>query len=150
MGDLEANVITRREVVTGGIVAGALGVGPEAALAAVPVPQRDADEKMVSLLTEIRDELKRGRANCNVNDCPEVERVRNEQRTFLKGHNRFPDYIDVGADVWDRLCDWHIERGLPLQVSRLPEGRYAMPFFQTFVVLRSDVANSYISQGYDK
>lgn len=141
--------MTRREVVTGGIVAGALGIGPEAP-AARPALQRDADQKMVSLLTEIRDEMKRGRANCSVNDCPEVERVRNEQRTYLKGHNRFPDYIDVGADIWDRLCDWHIERQLPLQVSRLPEGRYAMPFFQTFLVLRPEQGNSYVSQGYDK
>jgi hypothetical protein len=147
---VEANVITRRDVVTGGIVAGALGAGPEETLAEAPVLQRDSDEKVASLLTEIRDELRRGRGKCNVNDCPDVERVRNEQRTFLKGRNRFPDYVDVGADVWDRLCDWHIERLLPLQVSRLPDGRYAMPFFQTFVVLRADVANSYVSQGYDK
>jgi hypothetical protein len=142
-------VITRREVVTGGIVAGALGARPEDAQAA-SAAQRDSDEKMVSLLTEIRDEMKRVRPGCNANDCPEVERVRNEQRTFLKGRAKFPDYVDVGADIWDRLCDWHIKNLLPLQVSRLPEGRYAMPFFQSFVVLRPDVGNSYVGQGYDK
>ncbi len=144
--------MTRREVVTGGIVAGALASASAdtPASAPSPVPQKDSDEKVVSLLTEIREELRRARATCNANDCQEVERVRNEQRTFLKGRNKFPDYIDVGADIWDRLCDWHIKNGLPLQVSRLPEGRYTLPFFQTFVVLKSDVANSYVSQGYDK
>jgi hypothetical protein len=146
---MEANVMTRREVMTGGIVAGALGGGPGEAIAAAP-QQRDSDEKTVSLLTEIRDELKRGRADCNANSCPEIERVRSEQRTFLKGRNKFPDFVDVGADIWDRLCDWHVEYQLPMQVSRTSEGRYAMPFFQTFVVLRADVANSYVSQGYDR
>jgi hypothetical protein len=148
-------MITRRDVVTGGIVAGALATaGPAEALSAelVTMPQRDSDEKMVSLLTEIRDELRRARPGppCNANDCPEVERVRNEQRTFLKGHNKFPDFIDVGADVWDRLCDWHIRTGLPLQVTRATDARYTLAFFQTFVVLKVNVGNDYVSQGYDK
>ena len=144
-------MITRREIVSGGIVAAALGAGPEGAPAAAPLPQsRESDERVVSLLTEIRDALKGAKPNCNANDCPEIERVRSEQRTFLKGRNKFPDHIDVGADIWDRLCDWHVEHQIPLQVSRTADGRYAMPFFLTFVVLRSDVANSYIGQGYDK
>jgi hypothetical protein len=141
-------MITRRDVVTGSFVAGALGTAPENAAAADPLPQRDGEAN--SLLTEIRDELRRARPNCNVTDCSEVERVRNEQRTFLKSRNKFPDYLEVGAEVWDRLSDWHIEHGLPLQVSRTAEGRYAFPFFQTMVVLRPDVANTYVGQGYDK
>jgi len=140
-------VITRREIVTGAVMSGAVGDAPGEAAA---VPQREADERMVSLLTEIRDELRRGRVDCNANNCPEVERVRNEQRTFLKSRSKFPDYVEVGADIWDRLCDWHVENQLPLQVSRTGEGRYVMPFYQTFVVLRPDVANTYVGQGYDK
>jgi len=146
-------MISRRDVVTGGIVAGAIGASPAEARGVEPTPlpqQRDHEERMVSLLTEIRDEMRKPRPMCNANDCPEVERVRSEQRTFLKGRNKFPDYIDVGADVWDRLCDWHIRNGLPLQVARLADGRYAFPFYQTFVLLRVDVVNSYVSQGYDK
>lgn len=113
-------------------------------------PQRESDEKVVKLLTEIRDELRSSRADCNANDCGEVERVRNEQRTYLKGRGKFPDYVDVGLDIWDRLCDWHIKNRLPVQVSRTPDGRYAMPFYQSFVVLRHDMTNNYVSQGYDK
>ena len=143
-------MITRRDVLTGGVFAGTLGKSPEAAVPAAAAMQRDADEKMVALLTEIREELRRGRSNCNATDCPEMERVRNEQRTFLKGRNKFPDFIDVGADIWDRLSDWHIENQVPLQVTRTAEGRYALPFFQTFIVLRADVANTYVGQGYDK
>lgn len=139
-------MFTRRDVVTGGLMAGSLTTPG----APSPTAQRDSDEKTAALLTEIRDELRRGRGNCNANDCQEVERVRNEQRTFLKGRNKFPDYIDVGADVWERLCDWHVKNLVPLQVSRGTDGRYSLPFFQTFVVLRPDVANSYIGQGYDK
>lgn len=144
-------MFTRRDVVTGGLVVGALADAPaEAVPAALAAPQRDTDEKMVSLLTEIREELRRARANCNATDCQEVERVRTEQRTFLKGRNKFPDYIDVGADIWDRLCDWHVKNLLPLQVSRGTDGRYTLPFYQTFIVLRPDVANTYVGQGYDK
>jgi hypothetical protein len=139
-------MLTRRELVTGSLFAGTTIGGPEGGL---PL-QKDSDDRTHSLLSEIRDELRRSRATCNANDCPEVERVRNEQRTFLKGRNKFPDYIDVGADIWDRLCDWHVKNGVPLQVARTPEGRYSLPFFQTFVVLRPDVANTYVSTAYDR
>jgi hypothetical protein len=145
----ETDMMTRREIVTGGIAAGALGA-PDAGAAAGPLQQRDAEERMVSLLGEIRDTLKRGASDCNANACPEMERVRTEQRNFLKGHSKFPDCIDVGADIWDRLCDWHIEHGVVLQVSRNTEGRYTLPFYQTFIVLRPDMANSYVGQGYDR
>jgi hypothetical protein len=142
-------MMTRRQIVTGGIVAGGLGAAP-AETVAHALPQRDADERIVSLLSDIRDTLKRAGADCNVNACADVERVRNEQRTFLKGRSKYPDFIDVGADIWDRLCDWHVEHQVVLQVSRSAEGRYTMPFYLTFVVLRPDVANNYVGQGYDK
>jgi hypothetical protein len=142
-------VITRREIVTGGMLTGALG-GQSQSPARDSAGQRDSDERAVGLLGEIRDELKRARPNCHANDCPEVERIRAEQRTFLKGRSKFPDYLDLGVEVWDRVCDWHIERGLPLQVTRMVDGRYSMPFFQTFLVLRPDVMNTYIGPGYDK
>lgn len=142
-------MITRREMVTGGVLTGALGVQSHSP-ARDSAGQRDSDDRTASLLGEIRDELKRARPNCSANDCPEIERIRAEQRTFLKGRSKFPDYLDLGVEVWDRVCDWHIEHGLPLQVTRMADGRYSMPFFQTFLVLRPDVMNTYIGPGYDK
>ena len=142
-------MITRRDIVTGGILAGTLSV-PAAAAAHMLPQQRDADEKAASLLAEIRDELKKQRPSCNANDCPEIERIRSEQRTFLKGRGKFPDYLDVGVEVWDRVCDWHIEHQVPLQVTRMADGRYMLPFFQTMIVLRADIMNTFIGQGYDK
>jgi hypothetical protein len=142
-------MVTRRDVVTGGILMGAAVAQPKSAANATP-QQRDTDERLVSLLGDIRDELKKGQPNCNANDCSEVERIRSEQRAFLKARSKFPDYLEVGADVWDRLCDWHIEHCVPLQVTRMADGRYVLPFFQTLVVLRGDLTNTHVGQGYDK
>jgi hypothetical protein len=128
---------------------GAAVAQPRSTAPAAP-QQRDTDERIASLLGDIRDALKKGQPNCNVSDCPEVERIRSEQRAFLKTRNKFPDYLEVGADVWDRVCDWHIEHAVPLQVTRMADGRYALPFFQTLVVLRSDFTNAYVGQGFDK
>ena len=140
-------MITRRSIVTGGVLAGAFGT--EAGL-----PQRTAagsDDALVRAVQEVRDELKSLRGTpCNSSDCADVERIRAEQRTFLKGHGKFPEFVDVGADVWDRVSDWHIRNRVPLQVMRLPDGRYGVPFYQTVVVLRPDVGYTYIGQGYDK
>lgn len=144
----EESVLTRRQVVTGGVIAGAATVVSEQSGASAD--QRDASERSASILAEIRDELKRARTSCAPAECAEVERIRTEQRTFIKGRSKFPDYLDVGIEVWERLCDWHVKNFLPLQVSRTAEGRYTMPLFQTFIVLRPDLGNSYIGQGYEK
>jgi hypothetical protein len=142
-------VITRRDIVTGGIVTGAAAFQAGGAAHAAP-RQRDSDERVVTVLTEIRDEMKKARPNCNANDCPEVDRIRSEQRAFLKARGKFPDYLEVGCDPWDRVCDWHIEHGVPLQITRMADGRYVLPFFQTTIVLRPDSANTFIGQGYDR
>jgi hypothetical protein len=39
---------------------------------------------------------------------------------------------------------------VPLQVVRLQDGRCGVPFYQTLVVLRPDMGNTFIGQGYDK
>src|SRR4026208_299974 len=57
---------------------------------------------------------------------PELARIRDQQRLFLKANQKFPDFIEVGLGVWENVVDWHVRHQQPLSVSRIAEGRYIM------------------------
>jgi len=136
-------VISRREVVTGGLWAGTLEQGRTDRSSA-------ADEQVAKALGEIRDELKSMHNPCGGADCSAVESVRTQQRAFLKAHGKYPDFIEVGVDIWDRLTDWHVFNRRPIEVSRMSDGRYGMTFMLTTLVLRHDMMGGYVGQGYDR
>ena len=79
----------------------------------------------------------------------ELAEIREQQRIFLKASHKFPDFIDVGVNAWDRLHDWHVRQQLPLNIVRRDDGRYTMAFMFTTLVLRPDQADGYVSFGYD-
>jgi hypothetical protein len=146
-------MMTRRAVVTGAMLAGVADVaaGDPGPTASIGTAAAAADDQIPKVLGEIRDELKGMRTNpCNASDCPEVDKIRLEQRTFTKARNKFPDFIDVGVEIWERVSDWHVRHIVPIQVVRMLDGRYGMLFFQTTLVLRPDMMNTFIGQGYDR
>ena len=79
----------------------------------------------------------------------EFAEIREQQHIFLKTSHKFPDFIDVGVNVWDRLHDWHVRQQLPLNIVRRDDGRYTMAFMFTTLLLRPDQADGYVSFGYD-
>ena len=80
---------------------------------------------------------------------PELVDIRQQQRIFLKASHKYPDFIEVGVNVWERLFDWHVRHQLPLTVVRRDDGHYTMAFMFTTLVLRPDQADGYVSFGYD-
>ena len=79
----------------------------------------------------------------------ELAEIRRQQRLHLKASHKFPDFIEVGINVWERLLDWHVRHRLPLDVARRDDGRYTMTFMFTTLVLRPDQADGYVGFGYD-
>ena len=79
----------------------------------------------------------------------EVEAVREQQRVFLKSTGKYPDYIEVGLSVWERLYDWHVRWQQPLTITRQPDGQYAMAFMLSTVVLKPNMQPNYVGPGYD-
>src|SRR2546430_8962823 len=47
---------------------------------------------------------------------------------LLKANQKFPDYMDVGIDVWEHMHDWHVRTRQPLTIVRTNDGRYGMLF----------------------
>lgn len=126
-----------------------------AADAGIPEGEAQAsatDREMVRMLGAIRDELSALRAqqsSCRMPMCGGLARIRVSQRQFLKGHQKFPDFLEVGADVWDELIDWHVRTMRLVEIATRPDGRYSMPFLQTTIILRPDVGDDYVGTGWD-
>jgi len=75
--------------------------------------------------------------------------LRARQMDYLKANGKFPDFIDVSADVWMSAYDWHVRLQQPLTLGRDASGRYTMLLGFTALVLRPDVAANFISVPYD-
>jgi hypothetical protein len=102
------------------------------------------------VLRQILAEVRGQQTVCTTAGCPSIQRVRDAMRVFIKSNNRYPDYVDVGHDVWDDVYDWHVRNRQAINASRLPDGRYGMVFMFTTLVLRHEMTPNYIGPGYDK
>jgi hypothetical protein len=136
-------MLERREVVGGGLLGltALFGAGGGVAEAA----QRADGPEIARALDELRDLLERRLAAPFV----ELTEIRQQQRMFLKAGQKFPEFIEIGINVWDRLYDWHVRHQQPLNVVRRDDGRYTMTFMFTTLVLRPEQTDNYVSFAYD-
>jgi hypothetical protein len=131
-------MITRRELIASGIGATAAANAGETALQDTAL--------LSSMLTELR-EIRRA---VSIDGTQAVSQIRDSQRTFFKNTGRFPDFIDVGFNVFQSLVDWLIALQQPVTLSRLVDGRYSLNFIGSTIVLRGDFSDNYVGQGYDR
>jgi hypothetical protein len=142
-------MIPRRTVLSGAAAGLAATAVPGVAGARAADPQGREDREVIEALRQIVSELRDLRSICGDVGCALVERIRQNQRIFFKANGKFPDFVDVGIDVWERVYDWHVRTMQPLSVARLGDGRLSMAFMVSTLVLRADVGNDFVSQGYD-
>ena len=139
-------MIDRRELLTLG---GLLGIAPApdngegAAIAQTPATDRAAQE-ISSALTRIRTLIEKQQS------FDEINEIRKAQYSYLRGNSKFPDFIDIGTDVWLGVHDWHIRMQQPLVLGRDNTGRYTMMLGFTTLVLRPDWVPTMIGIPYDQ
>jgi hypothetical protein len=131
-------MITRRELIASGIGATAAADAGETALQDTAL--------LSSMLTELR-EIRRA---VSIDGTQAVSQIRDSQRTFFKNTGRFPDFIDVGFNVFQSVVDWLIAVQQPVTLSRVTDGRYSLNFIGSTIVLRGDFSDNYVGQGYDR
>ena len=156
-------MLTRRDAVATTVIAGlGAAVAPATPAAAPPSPAAPAtgdaaqdavgQRELAAMLRDIRDELRawhRDAISCRMPTCTGIALIRRNQRQFLKSNQKFPDFIEVGANVWDEVVDWHVRTLRQVQISQRPDGRYTIPFLQTTLVLRVDYDDDQVGLGYD-
>ena len=128
-------MIDRRQLLTASGLLGAFGGGQQ-------LSSQNAQD-IVNALKDIRTAIATDRS------FAEIQPVRSKQLDYLKANGKFPDFIDVGSDVWYAVHDWHIRLGQPLVFSRDPSGRYLLMLGFTALVLRQEAVPGFISTPYD-
>ena len=81
---------------------------------------------------------------------PSVARVREQLEQFLRAAGKFPDYCEVGLRVFQDVYDWHIRFQQPLVSGRAPDGRYALVFQFTQLILRPETEPTHVGLPYDQ
>ena len=74
---------------------------------------------------------------------PNLDELRRQQRAFLKSHQKYPDFVEVGVDVW-RSVQWHVKNQQPLVARMMADGRHAITFMFTTVIMRADQPDTYV------
>ncbi|MBM3820331.1 MAG: hypothetical protein FJW14_15125 [Acidimicrobiia bacterium] len=131
----------RRDVVGGGLLGltALLGTAGPAAAA----QQRD-DRETAAAIDRLRQAIEE-----RLDSFPELTEIRTAQRTYLKANARYPEFIEIGLSVWDRLYDWHVRHQVQPAITRQDDGRYTMVFMFTTLVLRPELMDNYVGFGFD-
>jgi hypothetical protein len=144
-------MLDRRNVI-GGAMAGLTGL--LAADAPVAAAQRDSSQRESDMqIAEAIDRLRRTIEDqfdpCELGRCVHLSRLQQVQRTFLQSRHKYPDFIEVGPDVWDRVLDWHVKQHVATDARRLADGRYVMTYRFTTLLLRPEQTPDYVGSPFD-
>lgn len=142
-------MVKRRDLLGGGILGGLFGAfGASEAEATEPAAvQRQQPPEDFSEIVDSIEKLRRQIADQRV--FTEIGPIREAQRVFLRANQKMPDFIEVGANHWFQLYDWHVRWQQQLNLGRDAQGHYTMLFMGTTVILRPDNQDGYISAPYD-
>ncbi|HUR35609.1 MAG TPA: hypothetical protein VM032_17520 [Vicinamibacterales bacterium] len=133
-----------RSTAIGGLVA---AVGAPASVSAAgqgpsPTPERALD-RVADAIAALRGELR------EQHEFTELASVRAAQKLHLRANGKLPDFIEVGADVWFQVHDWHVRWQRPIAESRDAQGRPTLALNQTVIILRPDVPANYMGLPFD-
>lgn len=131
----------RREVVGGGLLGLTALLGTSAPAAAAQ--QRD-DRETAAAVDRLRQSIEQ-----RLDTFAELQEIRLAQRTYLKANHKYPEFIEIGVGVWDRVYDWHVRNQVAPAITRRDDGRYTMAFMFTVLVLRPELMDSYVGFGFD-
>jgi hypothetical protein len=139
----------RRSLVNGGLVAGVAALVAPARAEAGGMAAAGGDDGTTNAVHSLQNTVQRLFDVANREPWTGLERIRRAQHDWLKSQQKYPDFLEVGLNVWDSLHDWHVRYQQPLSITRLDDGRYAMAFMFTTILLRSDMLADWIGYPFD-
>jgi hypothetical protein len=144
-------MISRREVVTAGVL-GSLATAGNAAAAEVQQDVQTLKEGFKVLEDTIKglqhsiDQGLRG----NSMDFGNVGQVKTAIEKYAKTSGKFPEYCEVGLSVYHDVYDWHVRNQQQIQITRISEQRLALQFMFTQLILRWENDNNFVGTPFDR
>ena len=141
-------MVGRRHILESSLLAGFGGVLAEPAAAEpTTLAAEDTSEAAASAVDRLRTLIERQSTPSTVSSA--IALIRQQQRTYIRSHDKYPDFIEVGLGVFEDVYDWHVRYQQPINATRLPDGRYVIAFMFTNLILRPDQAVEYVGFGFD-
>ena len=145
-------MVKRRELLGGSLAGGLLGVLAPFEAEASDSAGLEAAQRSSSTegFREVADAIANLREQLTAqHSFGEIGPIRAAQRTFLRTNLKMPDFLEVGANLWFALYDWHVRWQQDLNAGRDAQGRYTILFMGTTVILRADNQDGFIGTPFD-
>jgi hypothetical protein len=142
-------MISRREVVTAGVLGtlatGTADAGQGQSDAQLSASVRSLEDKLQELKLTVEQGLRGNSMNYG-----NVGQVKTVIQKYAKVSGKFPDWCEVGLDVFYDVYDWHVRHQQQIQITRIAEQRLAIQFMFTQLILRWENVETYVGTPYDR
>jgi hypothetical protein len=138
-------MISRREVVTAGVLGTLAGSNVEAA-------QDDAG--IIRALKDIHAELEKMAGvvdtSTRVTTGSFLTDIRQRFTTHLRSSGKFPDFMEIGIEPFYEVYDWHVRHQQPIQITRISEQRFAIQWMYTQLIMRYEQDPKFLGVPFDR
>jgi len=143
-------MISRREVVTAGVLGGLVTAGPAAAAEAQVdevMALKQGFKALEEGFTELKNTLERGLLG-NTMNFGGVGIVKGRIADYARTSGRFPEYCDVGLNIFYDVYDWHVRHQQQINIARIADQRLAIQFMFTQLLVRWENDPNYVGTPY--
>ena len=146
-------MISRREVVTAGVL-GTFTGSAGTAEASQGGGQDDAQTRAV--LTRIEQDLQRISTTLEQGlrgpalDAGPISDIRTRLTTHLRAAGKFPEFMEIGTNVFYSVYDWHVRHAQQIQITRIADQRFAIQFMFTQLIVRWEQDANYLGTPFDR
>ena len=141
-------MVSRRDLFASGVA----GMFASPVVGGAVLQDDERGRQAMDILNGIRPSVERIAGVVGSNSLAQgyVPRLRDAFTKYLKANNKFPEYCEIGMDVFYDVYDWHVKHTQPLRVSRVLEDRLSIGFMFTTLVLRYDLDPSHIGIPFNR
>ena len=79
-----------------------------------------------------------------------LSQVRDRYTLHLRASGKFPDFMEVGTDVFYDVYDWHVRNNQQIQITRISEQRFSIQWMFTQLIVRFEQDARYLGVPFDR
>lgn len=142
-------MISRREVVTAGVLGTLAAASPaDAAQSASEIQAlKEGFKDLEDRVGDLKSALDQGLRGNSMN-FGNMATVKDKISRFARLSGKFPDYCDIGLDVFYDVYDWHVRHAQQINMVRMADQRLAIQFMFTQLILRWENDGNYVGTPY--
>jgi hypothetical protein len=144
----EVPMLSRREVLAGGLVGGLAGNSTGEVVEEQP-GEREALRQIEQAIESVETTLERGYNSLPLSQ-DFIPVLRKHFENFIRGNGKFPDFCDIGLACFYQVYDWHVRNRQQIMVTRQADNRYTIQYMFTTLILRFENELNFVGIPYDK